>query len=75
LAQMTPEQLLETMWRSYRRFYSMGAILKRMWRFRREYVSYFPRDSAPEEFFFQLHMWRASRKRMHPFSLGLRNGG
>lgn len=75
LAHMTSGQLFDAMWKSYEQFYSMGNILKRMWKFGREYVKYFPRDSAVEEFFFQLHMRRASRNRLHPFSLGFRRNG
>ena len=47
LARLSEKQLFEAMWKSYQQFYSMGGILKRMWRFRREYVKYFPRDLAP----------------------------
>ena len=67
---VAPADLCEAMWEGYRRFYSKRAIVRRAWRFRREYVRFFPRDFAPEEIFFQAHMHRSVRRRRHPFSLG-----
>lgn len=75
LAHMSEGQLFDVMWKSYERFYSLGSILQRMWKFRMEYIRFFPRDLAVEEFFFSLHMRGAVKQRCHPFSLGLSNNG
>lgn len=67
---MSPRELEDMVWEMFERCYSLPNTLKRVWRFRRQYVRYFPRDMAVEEVFFQLHMRKAARRRMHPFSLG-----
>jgi radical SAM superfamily enzyme YgiQ (UPF0313 family) len=69
---LTPDQLYEGLWDSYERFYSVKEIFKRLWRFRREYVVYFPRDFFLEELVFQFQMRASIKQQQHPFSLGLR---
>lgn len=66
------QDLVDAMWHSYEKFYSLPAVFGRLWRFGTQYVRFFPRDSALEELFFQIQMRRAIRRRTHPFSLGLR---
>ena len=41
---MSPKELEEMVWEMLERCYSLPNILKRAWRFRRQYVHYFPRD-------------------------------
>ena len=64
--------LMGCLWSGYGRFYSMRSILKRMWRFRREYIAYFPRDSALDEVFFSLGMRKSIYRKERPNSPGLR---
>jgi len=69
---LSVQELNEIVWEGYERFYSLKGAVSRAWRFRREYIKYFPRDFAPEEFFFQVCIARAVKHREHPFSLGQR---
>jgi radical SAM superfamily enzyme YgiQ (UPF0313 family) len=68
---MSGDELLQLVWEMFEKCYTAGRILGRLWRFKREYTLYFPRDNAIEETFFQFHMRNAIRRRSHPFSLGL----
>jgi radical SAM superfamily enzyme YgiQ (UPF0313 family) len=68
---MSVKELESLIWEMFEKFYSIKHILKRAWRFRRQYTRFFPRDNAVEEIFFQLHMRNAVRHNAHPFSLGL----
>ncbi len=68
---ITSDELESLVWEMYERCYSVRGILERTWRFREEYVRFFPRDNAIEETFFQFHMRSSILKRCHPFSLGL----
>lgn len=64
------KDLLEVVWDAYRQFYSAKRILNRAWRFRKQYVKFFPRDSVVEEVFFQFQMRGSVKKGHHPFTLG-----
>lgn len=66
------DDLLDAMWDAYERFYSARNIFRRVGRFKKEYIKFFPRDFVLEEVFFQLSMRKAIQKRAHPFSLGLK---
>ena len=68
---LSVDELYSSLWDAYQRFYSLGNITKRLWRFKREYVKYFPRDLAIEELFFSLHIRNSVRHKEHPFTLGL----
>jgi len=68
---LSSEELVNIIWKSYRKFYSLGNILKRTWRFKKEYVSFFPRDNVVEDVFFSLLIRNSVRKGKHPFTLGL----
>jgi radical SAM superfamily enzyme YgiQ (UPF0313 family) len=72
---MDPNDLLNLVWEAYRKFYSAPNILKRAWRFRSQYVVFFPRDLVIEEVFFQFYARHAVRQNLHPFTLGLRRNG
>jgi radical SAM superfamily enzyme YgiQ (UPF0313 family) len=65
-------RLMECFWASYRKFYTLRNVFARAWRFKRQYVLFFPRDLVIEEVFFQLHMRNAVKRTSHPFSLGFR---
>lgn len=67
---ITASELEECVWYGYRTFYSRRHILGRAWRFKKQYVRFFPRDNVIEELFFQHHMRRCIRRHVHPFSLG-----
>jgi radical SAM superfamily enzyme YgiQ (UPF0313 family) len=67
------QELTDIMWSTYRIFYSGPNILKRLWRFRKQYLLFPSRDMAHEELVFSLCMRKAVRRKCHPFSLGLRN--
>jgi radical SAM superfamily enzyme YgiQ (UPF0313 family) len=69
---MTAESLFECLWDAYGKFYATRSIWKRVWRFRKQYIRFFPRDMAIEEVFFQSHMGRAIAGGSHPFTLGLK---
>ncbi|MFC1671792.1 B12-binding domain-containing radical SAM protein [Planctomycetota bacterium] len=64
-------ELEEVIWESYQRFYSLRHIARMAWRFKRQYLSFFPRDNGIEDVFFQLCLRRAVRNRRNPFMLGL----
>jgi len=68
---MTCHDLEDVLWEMYETFYAAGNILKRAWRFKRQYFRYFPRDNAIEETFFQFHMRNSVKRKCHPFTLGL----
>ncbi len=68
---MNIDQLENVMWQAYEKYYSAKNILKRAWRFKKQYVRYFPRDNALEELFFQFHIKNSVKQKCHPFSLGL----
>ncbi|MFH1878283.1 MAG: radical SAM protein [Candidatus Omnitrophota bacterium] len=68
---LTDEDVMETMWDTYQTFYSARNILKRAWRFRKQYIRFFPRDSVIEEVFFSFLIRNSVNMRKHPFSLGL----
>ena len=67
---MTSKELEDVMWESYRKFYSIKNIFKRLWRFKKQYVRFFPRDFFLEEVIFQLLVHKSVEIRKHPFSLG-----
>ena len=68
---MTTEDLKDITWEMYEKCYSAGNILQRAWRFKKQYVFFFPRDNMIEEVFFQFHMRNSIKKRCHPFSVGM----
>jgi radical SAM superfamily enzyme YgiQ (UPF0313 family) len=68
---LTAEELTETVWESYQKFYSSRNILKRAWRFKKQYTLFFPRDLAVEEIFFSFLIRKAVKMEKHPFTLGL----
>lgn len=72
---MTPEELNQIVWEAYEKCYSAGNIIKRTWRFRRQYLRYFPRDNVVEEVFFQFCTRKSIRERCHPYTLGLEMKG
>jgi len=57
-------------WRSYDRFYSLGQILRRTWRCRRQYLKNFPRNNIALDLYYLLSVRDAVRRRRHPFTLG-----
>ncbi|NCC51811.1 MAG: radical SAM protein [Spartobacteria bacterium] len=70
---MSPEALDTGVWDMFKRSYSTSNIMKRIWRFKREYLRYFPKDNVLEEMYLQFHMQHAVAHGCHPFSLGLRD--
>lgn len=70
---LTADQLVSFLWESYREFYSVGNILKRIWRFRKPYLLHFPRNIAIEDLFFSFHTRNAVRHRVHPLAPGIRD--
>lgn len=68
--QMSAGDLWDILWELNEQYYSVPNILRRAWRFKKQYLRYFPRDNVIEEFFFQLHMRKSVNQRCHPFSLG-----
>ena len=68
---MSRQDVETALWEMYGKFYSTGNIWKRVWRFKRQYARYFPRDNAIEELFFQFHMRDSIARKCHPFTLGL----
>jgi len=72
---MTTQEAEEIIWEMYRKFYSLGNIVRRAWRFRRQYLRFFPRDNVVEEVYFQLHQRRAAKQHHFPFTLGLNVNG
>ena len=69
---MTADELINLYWEAYERFYTLGNAFRKVWRFRKEYVKFFPRDNAIEELFFSIGDYLAVRKQNQPFTLGLR---
>ena len=67
---MSGPELDAVVWEMFARCYSARNIFRRVWRFKRQYTAYFPRDNALEEIFLQLYMRNAIRRKNHPFSLG-----
>jgi radical SAM superfamily enzyme YgiQ (UPF0313 family) len=69
---ITREELDKLYAEAYRRFYGLKPIFKRFWRFKKEYIKYFPRDLFYEELLFSLSSWYfVALKGKHPFSLGM----
>ncbi|MBN2533744.1 MAG: radical SAM protein [Spirochaetales bacterium] len=68
---ITPEELMNSYWEAYRKFYSLKASFGRLWNFKREYIKFFPRDLFHEELFFSFYTWFVvNKKGNHPFSIG-----
>jgi radical SAM superfamily enzyme YgiQ (UPF0313 family) len=68
---MAVKDLEEMTWEQYGKCYSAANIAKRLWRFKKPYVRFFPRDNALEEVFFQIHVNRLIKRRLHPFAMGM----
>lgn len=68
--QMGARELESLVFECFRSYYSTSAILKRAWRFKRQYLRFFPRDNVIEEVFFQFCIKSSVTKSCHPFSLG-----
>ena len=69
--ELTSEELMERVWEGYQKFYSLTNIFKRVWRFKKQYICFFPRDFVIENLFFDLLIRNSVRMKKHPFSLGL----
>lgn len=63
--------LEEIMWMSYEKFYSIKNILQMAWRFKKQYILFFPRDNIFEDVFFQFRSRCAVKKRLSPLTHGL----
>ncbi|MGA1825532.1 MAG: B12-binding domain-containing radical SAM protein [bacterium] len=68
---LSTDELTAIIWKSYRKFYSVTNILRRIWRFKKQYILFFPRDLAVEDIFFSFCIRKSVKKGMHPFTLGL----
>lgn len=64
-------ELNNIVWDSYQKFYSLKNIFRRAWRFKKQYIKFFPRDFILEELAFSLMMRKSVNIRKHPFTLGL----
>ncbi len=69
--EFSTDELMEIVWDAYQEFYSFNNIFKRVWRFKKQYTLFFPRDFAIEEIFFNFLIRKSVKMRKHPLTLGL----
>ncbi len=68
---ITPEELMDIVWESYEKFYSLKHIWRMAKRFSGEYLKFFPRTNLVEDIYFQMKMRNAVRNKTSPLLLGL----
>jgi len=67
---MSARELEDLVWTSYQRFYSIPHIGRMAWRFKKQYITGFPRTNFFEDVYFQFTSRRAVRRRMSPWTMG-----